>query len=85
MKSFEERLARLEEINETINSGTITLEDAVAHFEEGIRIAQGLEKELEKIERKIEVLTNQPEAEGDKPNLELFPDLSSADSGKALD
>jgi exodeoxyribonuclease VII small subunit len=77
MKSFESRLKRLEEINETINSGDIELEEAVTKFEEGIRLAQGLEKELSKIERRVEILLNQPESADEKPNLELFPDLES--------
>jgi exodeoxyribonuclease VII small subunit len=77
MKSFEERLERLEEINETINASDLPLEEAVAQFEEGIRLARGLEKELGKIERKVEILLNQPESADDSPNLELFPELDS--------
>ena len=76
MKSFEERLGRLEELNDTINEGNIPLEEAVTLFEEGIKLAKGLEKELAKVERKIEILVNQPENEDEKPNLELFPELS---------
>ncbi len=76
MKSFEERLARLEEINNTISEGAVPLEEAVARFEEGIRIAKSLEKELAKIERKIEILVNSPESETEAPHLELFPDLA---------
>jgi exodeoxyribonuclease VII small subunit len=76
MKSFEERLETLEKLNEKISEGNMPLEEAVALFEEGIRLAEGLEKELAKIERKIEILVNQPEQPDDKPNLELFPELS---------
>ena len=76
MKSFEERLDRLEALNEKISEGDIPLDEAVALFEEGIKLAKGLEKELAKIERKIEILVNQPENEEEKPNLELFPELS---------
>ncbi len=79
-KSFEERLQRLEEINEKINEGEIPLEQAVAQFEEGIKLAKGLEKELSKIERKIEILVNEPETAEEEPNLELFPDLEQGDS-----
>ena len=75
MKNFEERLTRLEELNEKISEGNIPLEIAVEHFEEGIKLAKSLEKELEKIERRIEILVNQPESPDEKPNLELFPDL----------
>ncbi len=75
MKNFEERLQTLEELNEKIADGNIPLEDAVSYFEQGIKLAKGLEKELGKVERKIEILINQPEKAEDKPNLELFPDL----------
>ncbi|HOV63595.1 MAG TPA: exodeoxyribonuclease VII small subunit [Spirochaetia bacterium] len=72
MKSFEERLKRLEELNEKLKAGSIGLEEAVGIFEEGIRLAKGLEKDLAKIERRIEILVNEPEKPEDKPNLELF-------------
>jgi exodeoxyribonuclease VII small subunit len=74
MKSFEERLERLEELNEKIDEGNLPLEEAVALFEEGINLARGLEKELAKVERKIEILTENDAEEdsGEAPNLELF-------------
>lgn len=78
MKSFEERLSRLEEISDSINAGDMPLEEAVSRFEEGIRIAKGLEKELSKIERRVEVLLNRPENEEESPNLELFDDLDAS-------
>jgi len=75
MKSFEERLARLEDLNAKITEGNIPLEEAVTLFEEGIKLAKGLEKDLAKVERKIELLVNQPESPDEEPNLELFPEL----------
>ena len=72
MKSFEERLTNLEELNEKMRDGDVALDDAVKIFEEGIKLAKGLEKDLAKIERKIEILVNKPETEDDEPNLELF-------------
>jgi len=77
MKSFEERLTRLEELNEKINEGNIPLEEAVALFEEGIGLAKGLEKELAKVERKIEILVSESNdaEEEENANLELFPEL----------
>lgn len=78
MKSFEERLERLEELNDKIGAGKLPLAEAVSLFEEGIGLARGLEKELSKVERKIEILVNEAEnAEegGEKPSLELFPEL----------
>jgi exodeoxyribonuclease VII small subunit len=75
MKSFEERLDRLEEISEKMQKGNIPLEEAVDLFEEGIKLSKGLEKELSKIERRIEILVNKPDNPEDKPELELFPEL----------
>ena len=59
MKSFEERLNRLEELSEKLKTGNVPLEEAVSLFEEGIKLARGLEKELSKIERKVEILVNE--------------------------
>lgn len=76
MKNFEDRLTRLESLNEKMKEGNVPLDEAVSLFEEGIKLARGLEKELSKIERRIEILVNEPEKEqGDEPNLELFPDI----------
>ncbi len=77
MKSFEERLINLEELNDKMRDGDVALDDAVKIFEEGIKLAKGLEKDLAKIERKIEILVNKPETDDDKPNLELFDGIDS--------
>ncbi|MBN2533805.1 MAG: exodeoxyribonuclease VII small subunit [Spirochaetales bacterium] len=76
MKSFEERLTRLEGISEEIQDGKLPLEKAVSLFEEGISLSRGLEKELAKIERKIEILINKPDRKETRPELELFPELN---------
>ena len=72
MKNFEERLARLEEISVKIKAPDLSLEDALASFEEGIKLAKTLEKDIDKIEKKVEILMNQPVHVQDKPELELF-------------
>ncbi len=77
MKNFEERLTNLEELNEKMKTGNIALEEAVQIFEEGIKLAKGLEKDLSKVERKIEILVNKPEKDTDEPNLELFDGVDS--------
>lgn len=75
MKNFEERLARLEELGEKIRKSDLPLDDALAAFEEGIKLARALEKDLSKVEGRIELLMNGPEAKAeDKPELELFDD-----------
>lgn len=73
MKSFEEKLNRLEEINRSIKDREIGLEDAVTLFEEGMKLSKELEKNISSVERKIEILVNKPEdPEKDTPELELF-------------
>ncbi len=80
MKNFEERLNRLEEINDSIKGGG-SLDESLRLFEEGIKLAKGLEKDLSKVERKIEILINEPVKDDgeDEPNLELFPELNEAE------
>ena len=39
-------------------------------------LARGLEKELNRIDRKVQQLINEPVKPGEKPVLELFPELS---------
>ena len=73
MKNFEERLEKLEHLGETIRDGAIPLDEALKAFEEGIKLARGLEKDLEKVESRIEILMNSADADLDqKPELSLF-------------
>ena len=79
MKSFEDRLNRLDNLSEKLREGKIPLEEAVSIFEEGMKLAKELEKELAKIERKVEILVNEPDkkagnAADQEPVLELFPE-----------
>lgn len=74
MKNFEEQISRLEELTADIQNGDIPLDEAVALFEEGIKLSKKLEKELSRIERKIEILVNDPVKKNDQPELELFPE-----------
>ena len=75
MDSFEDRLTHLEKLRDKIRAGETPLHEAVAVFESGVILARELEKELGSIERRIEILVNSPQAEGEKPLLELFPEL----------
>jgi exodeoxyribonuclease VII small subunit len=73
--AFEERLARLESLGEKIRGTDVPLDEALKAFEEGIKIAKGLEKDLEKIESRIEILMNSAEAvKEESPELGLFDD-----------
>ncbi|MDR2483655.1 MAG: exodeoxyribonuclease VII small subunit [Treponema sp.] len=73
MKNFEERLERLEFLGEVIRKNDVPLNEALKAFEEGIKLAQSLEKDLEKVEERIEILTSGPDAKSDADlELDLF-------------
>ncbi|GAB1432728.1 exodeoxyribonuclease VII small subunit [Spirochaetota bacterium] len=72
MKSFEERLKRLEELSEKIRDPALAIEEALSVFEEGVKLSKSLEKDLAKIEARVEILLNEPEKPDKKPELELF-------------
>jgi exodeoxyribonuclease VII small subunit len=82
MKNFEERLARLEQLTQLVKAPQTPLADAVSGFEEGFKLAQALEKELEKLEKRVEVLLNPPApgaaTEAPPPVFDLFSDLPKA-------
>lgn len=82
--TFEENLSKLEELTNDIKRTDISLEDALKDFEEGIKLAKTLEKDLDKIEGKIQILINQPVSKNESPkHAEVAPELdlfSSADS-----
>ncbi len=81
MKNFEERLARLEQLTQLVKAPQTPLAEAVSGFEEGFKLAQALEKELEKLEKRVEVLVSPPAsgvgtaAEDPSPTFDLFSDL----------
>lgn len=77
MKNFEDRLNRLETLSDTIRNPDISIEEALSCFEEGMKLAKGLEKELDKIEGKIRILMNQPNAPEEKAELDLFSEQDS--------
>ena len=73
-KSFEERLERLEELGDEIRKPDIPLDDAIKAFEEGITLARVLERDLEKVESRIQILmsgTGSDSDDNDEPGPEL--------------
>jgi exodeoxyribonuclease VII small subunit len=75
-KNFEDRLSRLEQLSEKLREGRIPLEEAIQLFEEGMKLAKSLEKDLSRIERRVEILTREPTEEDTDPPLSLFPEMS---------
>jgi exodeoxyribonuclease VII small subunit len=54
--TFEKGLARLETIVKEMESGDLSLDKMMAHFEEGSRLVKYCGDKLNEVERKIEVL-----------------------------
>ena len=74
--NFEENLEKLEKLSSDIKRQDISLEDALKDFEEGIKLAHGMEKQLDEIEGKIQILMNEPVPmdKDNPPQMELFED-----------
>lgn len=58
-KSFEEQMEKLEKIVNEIEKGDLNLDEAVAKFEEGIKISKDCNQMLEDAEKKITILINE--------------------------
>ncbi len=61
--SFEEELARLEELVDRLESGELGLEESLTTFEEGTKIARDLVKVLEKAQGRVAKLTEDDEGD----------------------
>lgn len=74
--NFEENLKKLEQLTNDIRRSDISLEDALKDFEEGIKLASGMEKQLDEIEGKIQILMNEPNPmdKDNPPQMDLFSD-----------
>jgi exodeoxyribonuclease VII small subunit len=62
--SFEEALERLETIVEELEGGSLTLEQSLARYEEGMRLSRRLTQTLDQAEKRIERLV---EEDGEAP------------------
>ena len=55
-KSFEAKMAELEEVVNVLENGDMNLEDSLVKFEEGMKLAKECNNMLEEAEKKITVL-----------------------------
>ena len=79
MSTFEEDLSKLEKLTADIKRSDISLEDALKDFEEGMKLASGMEAQLDKIEGKIQILMNEPNpmVKDNPQQMDLFSDDST--------
>ncbi len=57
---FEEKLEKLEQMSREIQNPETDLEKAVSLYEDGMKLAGELEKDLSKLERRVEIVTSAP-------------------------
>jgi exodeoxyribonuclease VII small subunit len=54
---FEKAIEKLEKIVTDLETGNISLDDALKKYEEGVELSRACQKKLDQAEKKIEVLT----------------------------
>ena len=86
--NFEKALADLEAVVETLERGGLSLNDSLAQFEKGVSLARYLRAELDKAEKKVEILLKdekgqlKPRPFGlDEEGTESAADDAAADDG----
>ncbi len=66
--SFEKNLEQLEKIVRSLEDGTSTLDQSLKAFEKGVNISRICQEELDKAEKKIEILLKENgEIKGKEP------------------
>ncbi|MCH4072895.1 exodeoxyribonuclease VII small subunit [Pseudoramibacter sp.] len=56
-KTFDEKMSRLKEIISMMDKDTLSLEESLKYYEEGVTLLKKCEKDLNTAEGKIEVLS----------------------------
>jgi len=69
--SFEKALEDLEKIVEKLEKGGLSLSESLALFEKGVKLARFLREELEKAEKKVEILLKDEKGEVKEKSFEL--------------
>ena len=59
-KKFEEALRDLEGLVEKLETGDLSLDEALGAFEEGVGLVRHLGEKLTEVEKRVEVLTRDP-------------------------
>ncbi len=60
---FEEAIARLEVIVRTMEGDTVSLDESLSLYEEGIALVRRLSRELEEAEQRVMILQRTPDGE----------------------
>ena len=71
--SFEEALERLEHVVEELEGGSLTLEESIARYEEGVQLSKRLTQTLDEAEKRIERLAENADGTTTTEPMELEP------------
>ena len=73
-KNFESALEDLEQVVEQLETGELSLEDALAAFEKGVGLVKFCNQKLNEVEKKIELLVKDKEGKLQLKAVEELPD-----------
>jgi len=74
---FEKALERLEKIVEDLETGDVTLEEALKKYEEGVKLSRSCQEKLVQAEKKIELLTKNKDGSFKKENFSVDEESST--------
>lgn len=87
--NFEKALEDLEKIVEKLEKGGLSLSESLSLFEKGVKLARFLREELEKAEKKVEILLKNEKGEVkehpfdiDADEVDVSPSEESSDADK---
>ncbi|MGB8951835.1 MAG: exodeoxyribonuclease VII small subunit [Candidatus Aminicenantales bacterium] len=83
--SFEKALLDLENIVEKLEKGGLNLNESLALFEKGVKLARFLREELAKAEKKVEILLKDEKGEIKQEAFDLEETENSSSSTKDED
>ena len=80
---FEQALAELEKTVESLETGGLSLNESLALFEKGVKLARFLRAELDKAEKKVEILLKDEKGELRAEPFDVDEDEDAAGNGDA--
>jgi exodeoxyribonuclease VII small subunit len=79
--TFEKALAELEQIVAKLEKGGISLNESLALFEKGVKMSRFLRTELDKAERKVEILLKDEKGNLKAEDFEAADDNTGEEDG----
>ncbi len=79
VQSFEEEFDELENVVTRIDSGELSLDESITAFERGVALVRSLNRKLDEVDRRIEVLTRDADGDLRLSSYDQNEDLGSDD------